>query len=102
MAARGSQIKAEITQKILDTFEGSFINDKEIRIPGMEDGSEIQIKVTLTAAKTNVENAGSGSMTPTATASQTPDSQPSRAVPREPTNEEKARVSELLEKLGLS
>lgn len=102
MAARGSQIKAEITQKILDTFEGSFINDKEIRIPGTEDGELIQIKVGLVCAKTNVENAGSGSTTPTATASQAPDSQPSRVAPREPTDEEKARVSELLEKLGLS
>ena len=37
MAVRGQKLKAQITQKILDTFEGSFINDKEIRICGEED-----------------------------------------------------------------
>ena len=26
MAAKGQKLKAQITQKILDTFEGSFIN----------------------------------------------------------------------------
>jgi len=57
MAAKGSQLKNEITQKILTTFPSSFIyNDgKEIRINGMEDGQELQIKVTLTCAKTMVE-----------------------------------------------
>ena len=56
MAARGSLAKATITEKILSTFDGSFLyNDgKEIRIPIIENGEVIQIKVALTAAKTNV------------------------------------------------
>ena len=49
--ARGSTSKEIITAKILSMFEGSFINGKEIRLPMMEDGSPIEIKVTLTAAK---------------------------------------------------
>lgn len=53
--ARGSIAKEEITKKILETFEGSFLNEKEIRIPIVENGETIQIKVALTAAKVNVE-----------------------------------------------
>ena len=54
--ARGTESKSYITKKILETFEGSFLyNDgKEIRIPLKEDGEIVQIKVTLTCAKTNV------------------------------------------------
>lgn len=54
MAAKGAISKEKITAKILETFEGAFINDKEIRIPCIEDGAEVQIKVTLTCAKINV------------------------------------------------
>lgn len=49
--AKGSIEKEEITKKILETFEGSFCYDKEIRIPI----NDVQIKVTLTCAKANVE-----------------------------------------------
>ena len=58
--ARGQIAKAEIQKKILNNFEGSFLyNDgKEIRIPIQENGEDIQIKVTLTAAKENVVSGG--------------------------------------------
>ena len=52
--AKGSIEKEIITKKILETFENSFCYDKEIRIPI----NDVQIKVTLTCAKTNVENGG--------------------------------------------
>ena len=54
--ARGQIAKAEIQKKILNNFEGSFLyNDgKEIRIPI----NDVQIKVTLTCAKENVEAGG--------------------------------------------
>ena len=42
--------------KILEVFPNSFINGKEIRICGNENGEEVQIKVTLTAAKENIVN----------------------------------------------
>ena len=58
MAARGSLAKSEITEKILATFENSFLYDKEIRIPVMENGELVQIKCVLTCAKVNVENSG--------------------------------------------
>ena len=54
--ARGTQAKAEITQKILEVFDNSFTYDKEIRIPIMENGELVQIKCVLTCAKVNVSN----------------------------------------------
>lgn len=42
--------------KILEVFPNSFVNGKEIRICGNENGEEIQIKVSLTAAKENIVN----------------------------------------------
>ena len=57
MAARGSEAKEFITKKLLETFDGSFLynNGKEIRIPVTENGENLQIKIALTCAKTNVE-----------------------------------------------
>ena len=61
MAARGSEAKAIVSKLILTMFKESFSPDsKEIRIPVIENGEEIQIKVTLTAAKTNIERESSG------------------------------------------
>ena len=95
MAARGQKIKAQITQKILDTFEGSFINDKEIRICGEEDGYPIQIKVTLIAAKENIEN-------PNEIGYEPPQSTDSvNTVEVSITSEEKKTVAQLLAGLGL-
>lgn len=92
--ARGSQAKEEITQKILETFESSFINDKEIRIPVEENGEIIQIKVTLTAAKVNVENNAGGAISNAAV-----EQAPPQKV--EVTEEEKQNVQKLMENLGL-
>lgn len=54
MAARGTVSKQVVMEKILNTFNGAFVNGKEIRIPLKENGEEIQIKVSLTAAKDNI------------------------------------------------
>ena len=70
MALKGSISKEIVTKKILETFEGSFQYEKEIRIPMEEDGNQIQLKCVLTCAKTNVEpngeNAIPGEVTPIA------------------------------------
>ena len=108
--ARGAIAKKEIMDKILSTFEGSFLynNNKEIRIPIMEDGELIQIKVTLTAAKENVaqgdDNAipGSDTVTPVINGPVL-----THAVAKEetkivePTAQEKENVRDLLAALGL-
>lgn len=101
--ARGSQAKLEITKKLLEVFPNSFMYNegKEIRIPVIENGEVIQIKITLTAAKTNVDIGGDtavpGSTTPSVKATV---SQPSGEV-IEPTAEEKENVANLLASLGL-
>lgn len=56
MAAKGSATKEKISNLILQIFPNSFINGKELRICGIEDGEEIQIKLTMTAAKENVSH----------------------------------------------
>ena len=97
MAARGSESKEKVTQMILNTFPSAFKYEKEIRIPMMENGEEVQIKVTLTAAKTNVEN-GEVSL-PTTNSVITKSDEVK--VPVEPTEEEKQNVANLLNLLGL-
>lgn len=54
MALKGADSKIAATKKILEVFEGSFTYEKEIRIPFIENGEEIQLKCTITCAKTNV------------------------------------------------
>ena len=100
MAVKGIQAKADITKKILETFDGSFMNDKEIRIPVMENCEEIQIKVTLTAAKVNIDHVatlGASSDTP-ATSANVLNFTDQKT---EPSEDEKAKVKELMTMLGL-
>lgn len=102
MAARGSVTKQKIIQKILEVFPDSFTyNDgKEVRINDIEDGVPIQIKIGLTAAKIPVENENGTSSLKAETAS--PNSvEMKEKVPQEPTEEEKERLTMLLNKLGL-
>ena len=98
--ARGTASKEVITQKILDTFKDSFKYDKEIRIPVMENGEEVQIKVTSTAAKVNIDHAvtlGMSSDTP-ATSANVLNFTDQKT---EPSADEKAKVKELMTMLGL-
>lgn len=102
MALKGTVLKKEITDKILATFEGSFLyNDgKEIRIPGLEDGQELQVKVALTCAKTNVSPNGENALPgeDTITEVSIPNTaQASVAV----TQEEKNNIKKMMEVLGL-
>ena len=115
--AKGQVSKAQITNKLLEIFDGAFLyNDgKEIRIPMIEDGNEVQIKVALTCAKDNVtpgaDNAIPGAAaqpkvedtvytfgaTMSATVTENKEIKPMV----EPTAAEKANVKSLLEALGL-
>lgn len=89
--AKGQVAKQEITKKLLSTFEGSFLynGNKEIRIPMIENGETVEIKVALTCAKENV----GGNL-----------DQPSVAqtgVSALVTDEEKKQVKSLIEELNL-
>jgi hypothetical protein len=109
MAARGSEAKEFITKKLLETFDGSFLynNGKEIRIPVTENGENLQIKIALTCAKTNVEQ-GEDTALPGATkvgaveSNQNILQSATTSTVAEPTEEEKRNVSELIAKLGLA
>ena len=100
MSIKGAEAKLEITNKILELFPGSFKYDKEIRIPVIENGEEVQIKVSLTAAKVNVERDGGvlDFTKKTETTAQTTSAAPQSF---EPTEEEKNIVNDLISKLGL-
>ncbi len=91
--ARGSASKEIITAKLLSLFDGSFINGKEIRVPMVEDGSPIEIKITLTAAKDIV---GGGAPVNEVFAPV----EISAPVSAEPTDEEKENVATLLRNMG--
>lgn len=105
MAAKGSILKKEIADKILETFPNSFLynNNKEIRINGTENGESLQIKITFTTAKTKVENENlSTKEIPLPSSNDDLSiSNEMENFPQEPTEEEKERLTFLLNKLGL-
>lgn len=101
MAAKGTAAKAEITSKILAAFPGSFQYDKEIRVPVLENGEEVQIKVVLTAAKVSVANGADTALPGEFPAPTNAPVTPAQTTPVEPTAAEKANVAALLRSLGL-
>lgn len=101
MAIKGATAKAEITNKILAAFPGSFQYDKEIRVPMIENGEEVQIKITLTAAKVNVTNGADTALPGDFPAPTNTPVTPERTTPVEPTAQEKQNVANLLARLGL-
>lgn len=92
--ARGQQSKNIVAQKILETFPGSFAYEKELRIPIQEDGELIQIKVTLTAAKVNIDAGGSSAIPEAKSVDTSP-------AALQITEEEKKEVVDLIKTLGL-
>ena len=97
MAIRGAESKSAITQKILDTFDGAFLYDKEIRIPMNENGEIVQIKCVLTCAKVNVGTDNNINTSSTENLSNAE----VKTQTIELTEEEKNNVNTFIEKLGL-
>lgn len=91
MAVKGQDEKILITKKILEMFPGAFEYDKCIRIPV----ADVQIKVTLTCAKDNV-NPGQDVAVPGEQIAEEPVKE---LVP--PSEEELNAVSALMAQLGL-
>ena len=101
---KGAQAKQAIFEKILETFEGSFMfnGGKELRIPFEEESGLVQIKVTLTAAKEAVSPSGEVLKAAATASEEAPvKSFPAPKGPVEPTEEEKKNVEDLLKSLGL-
>ena len=100
MAARGSIAKEEIKSKILTTFEGSFENGKELRIPMQENGETVEIKITMVCAK-DIVGGGVSVSASTLTQSETGTEEAPPWASTEPTEEEKSKVEDLLNQLNL-
>jgi len=96
MAAKGTESKCIIFNKLKEIYPNSFWEDenKILRIPMNEGGNPIEIKVTLTAAKNILGNGVVESAFPTA-------SEPVVEKPVEMTEEEKENVATLLASLNL-
>ena len=101
--ARGQEEKLIVINKIKEVFPEAFEYDKTIRIPI----GDVQIKVTLTAAKDNVESGGDAVVPGTkatkvvaiANGAEPVFEEASAIV--EPSAEELNTVSNLMESLGL-
>ena len=99
--AKGSVSKEKVAQKIMEIFPEAFLYEKELRIPMIEDGAEVQIKVALTCAKNNVERDSDVAIPgefPTPV-NQAPTSMNTAAA--RPSDAEKQTVADLLKSLGL-
>lgn len=101
--ARGAESKLKVQKQILEAFPGSFLyNDgKEIRIPCNEAGETVQIKVTLTCAKENVEMGADNAMPGDFPAPKMTAPTPERTEPVDKTPDEKQRVEDALRALGM-
>lgn len=101
--AKGSNAKSEVQKKILEMFPGSFLyNDgKELRVPMLDSGEQVQIKVTLTCAKENIECGADTAIPGDFPAPPTHAPTPERNEPVKPTETEKQAVADLLKSLGL-
>lgn len=98
MAVKGAAAKADVTEKILKYFPGSFTHEKEIRIPYVEDGVAGEIKVVLTAAKNLV---GAGTQPQEADEGKLEFSEVETPQLSEPSEAEKERLKSLLYKLNM-
>lgn len=100
MAVKGAAAKADVTEKILKYFPGSFTHEKEIRIPYVEDGVAGEIKVVLTAAK-NLVGAGTQPQEAEADEGKLEFSEVETPQLSEPSEAEKERLKSLLYKLNM-
>lgn len=104
MAVKGSILKKNITDKILEVFgDNAFLyNDgKEIRICGTENGEALQVKCVLTCAKVNVTNGADTALPGDFPAPVNAPVTPAATEPVQPTEQEKKNVANLLARLGL-
>ena len=105
MAAKGTESKYKVFSALREAFPDSFWEEdgKILRVPLDENGTRVEIKVTLTAAKTNMGTGeAANAINPT---NSTPVEIPNMPAPIEksiePSQEEKENVAKLIASLGL-
>ena len=100
--AKGAEAKAELFNKLMEIYPDAFWEDqgKILRVPLSEAGNRVEIKVTLTAAKTNM----GGDSIPSAFGPKTTTTAPAQSKDSsslEMTQEEKDNVAKMLKALNL-
>lgn len=91
--AKGQESKEKIKQVLQEIFPAMFSPDgKELRIPVIENGETVEIKVALTCAKENL--GGEGAVVAAK-------SDPTTVEQLTVTEEEKEQIKQLMERLGL-
>lgn len=93
--AKGASSKAKLIEKLKEIYPDAFEYGKEFRIPFEEDGQRVEIKVALTCAKSNVGGEGASEV------SGVESNTPVNVAPAAPTEEEKANIAALMDRLGL-
>ena len=98
MAAKGTESKTLIFSKLKEIFPDAFWEEdgKILRIPLDENGSRIEIKVTLTAAKNLL---GDNTVNNIIDIQKSKETNEIKSI--EPTKEEKENVAKLIASLGL-
>lgn len=93
--AKGQESKEKIKQVLEQIFPAMFSPDgKELRIPVIENGEVVEIKVALTCAKENVGFVGGVTQT-------VGKAEPLTVEQLTVTEEEKEQIKSLMERLGL-
>lgn len=104
MAAKGTEAKNTIFNKLLTVFPGAFWEEpnKILRVPIDENGTRVEIKVTLTAAKTNLgtDEVASAFSVDKSDVDNDCHVLPNEKTVIEPTEEEKNNVKSLLDALN--
>ena len=105
MATRGTESKNVIFAKLQEVFPNTFWEDqgKILRVPLDENGSRVEIKVVLTAAKNNLKEDNATSAFDNTAPTNFSINADSKKIESflEPTQEEKENVNKLLAALNL-
>ena len=106
--AKGTESKNTVFAKLQEIFPDAFWEDqgKILRVPLNENGSRVEIKVTLTAAKTNlggedIPSAFTSENVVPATNTSTVTSEVKKPEVLKPTQEEKDNIARLMASLDL-
>lgn len=106
--ARGTEAKKQVTNKLAEAFGDNYIgeHDKKIYVWANDGGEKVQIAISLTCPKTNIEIAvglaePSGDWDFTDDSSKAVPIAVSNAAPAEITEEEINNLQTMMERLGL-
>lgn len=99
--ARGTTAKSEVQRKIAEAFGGDYIGevDKKLYVWANDGGERVQIAISLTCPKNNIEIDGAAAAQPT-NAFDFGEVPPKRE-PAKISEQEQQNIAELLKKLGL-